>query len=483
MFLKFNSYPKFVLITAFLGTFLCVFTNEYNAHKRQDHLSNQFGMVQTADETSYIVPPKNFISKGEWRDNSNGLTAYYQRPPGYGLLYLLSYSLLGGWALLGLKIIQIPLFFYSILLFWRLTKSIGLSDKLQFIATFVFACLPSYSGFVYYSITEGVTPFFLVWSVFSMVESSNSGKVTWQLTFSNACLLLIRPQLAIIPISVLFYFLVKRYFKAFTFLALAFLPILAWYVRSGIISNEIPSLHPIYSKTNNHFYRPSHGALTDLFRIWEWRSDVFHNQTGRIGFGDSTSILAVANELPEQYREKVTPLLFKFRDLNVYRETKLKNQKITDFIPQEKAFINTVYLTQKELISQNLVDYYLKTPFLSLKEFLNKSYLNLFIFQETYRRNPLMEILRVTCWLIFITSFLGTFLFLFKTRITSIHFYIISGLAVFIFYLVFVQRLNEERYIVPILPLFLVYGFSFAQFLHYEFSRKGAKKKIAKHAK
>lgn len=456
--MKFKTYPRFVLILALFGTLLCVLTNEYNAHKRNAQLANQFGMVQTADETSYIVPPKNFISKGQWRDNSNGLTAYYQRPPGYGTLYLICYLFLGSWALLGLKIIQIGLFFFSVILFWRLTKAIGLTDKFQFITTFIFAFFPSYSGFVYYSITEGVTPFFVMWSVLSMVESSISVKATWQLTLSNASLLLIRPQLAIIPIAVLLYFAVKRNFRALLFLGLAFLPICAWYVRTGMISNEIPSLHPIYSKTNNHFYRPSHGAITDLFRIWEWRSDVFHNQTGRIGFGDSTAILSVANELPEQYREQVTPLLFQFRDLNVYRETKLKDQKITDFIPQEKAFIKTVYEVRNDLISQNLADYYLKTPFLSLKEFLNKSYLNLFVFQETFRGNPLMEILRVTSWLIFITSFVATFLLLFKTRITPIHFYIISGLGVFIFYLVFFQRLNEERYIVPILPLCLIFG-------------------------
>jgi len=306
--------------------------------------------------------------------------------------------------------------------------------------------------------TEGVTPFFVVWSVLSLLEASESKKPSWQLFVSNSFLLLIRPQLAIIPISIFFYFFVKKMHKPLLYLSFSFLPLFAWYVRTGVISNEVPSLHPIYSKTNNHFYRPSHEAITDLFRVWEWRSDVFHTQTGHVGFGDSTMIMAVAKELPAKYRKEVTPLLFQFRDLNVYRETELKDQKIMDYLPNELAFIERVKQIKKQLASQNLTDYYLKTPFLSLKEFLNKSYLNLYIFQEPLRGNALIEVLRIACWLVFISSFLFTFLLLFKKKISSIHFYLIVSLAVFMFYLVFVQRLNEERYIIPILPLFLVFG-------------------------
>jgi hypothetical protein len=415
-------------------------------------------MVQTADETSYIVPPENFINLGEWKDNSNGLTSYFIRPPGYGMFYLACYSILGSNALLGMKTIQITFFFFSILLFFRLSKLIGLSNKMLLITLLLFAFLPCYSGFVYYSMTEGVTPFFVIWSVLSLLEASESKKPSWQLFASNSFLLLIRPQLAIIPVSIFFYFFVKKMHKPLLYLSFSFLPLFAWYVRTGVISNEVPSLHPIYSKTNNHFYRPSHEAITDLFRIWEWRSDIFHNQTGRIGFGDSTIILGVVSELPKNYQEGVIPLLFQFRDLNVYREKELKDQKITNYLPNELAFIENVEQMKEKFISQNLTDYYLKTPLLSLKEFLNKSYLNLFIFQITFRGNALIEVLRIVCWLVLLSSFIFTFLLLFKKKISSIHFYLIVSLAVFMFYLVFVQRLNEERYIIPILPLFLVFG-------------------------
>ncbi len=452
------SVPKNILLLAFVGTLICVATNEVNSYLLNQPLQHQFGMVQTADETSYIVPPRNFVNQGEWKDNSNGLTSYYQRSPGYGILYLVNYFILGKYALFGLKILQIGLFFASILIFWRILKEFHLSEKLIFISTAAFALLPLYSGFVYYSMTEGVAPFFTLWSILELKRSDNSNKVRWQLIVSIALLVLIRPQLGLIPLAGFIYGLVTKQYRFSGTILLAILPLFAWYGRIAFISQEIPSFHPIYSKTNNHFYRPSHAAMTELFRVWEWRSDVFHSQTGRLGFGDSTAIKAVVSEIPANYRKAVLPLFVQFQSLNQLRLHDYENAVLVDYLPGELQFIDELHSVRKKLIQNNKFDYYLKVPVMSAKDFLNKSYMNLYIFQGELRGNWLIEILRVVCWLVVVESFGLSFLSLFILKWKSLDAFILVGIGVFMFYLVFVQRLNEERYIVPILPVLLIYA-------------------------
>src|SRR5690606_19744752 len=141
-----------------------------------------------------------------------------------------------------------------------------------------------------------------------MKKSVDSNRFRWQLVLSVGLLVLIRPQLGILPLVGFLYGLLSKHYHLSSGIILAIVPLFLWYVRTGLISNEVPSFHPIYSKTNNHFYRPSHAAMTDLFRIWEWKSDVFHNHSGRIGFGDESSIDDVLNEIPQKYRESVEPL-------------------------------------------------------------------------------------------------------------------------------------------------------------------------------
>lgn len=459
MFSLLRTFPKQILFLAIVGTLLCVLTNEINDLYLNQTLPNQYGMIQTADETSYIVPPQNFVNKGEWKDNSNGLTAYYQRSPGYGLLYLVNYLILGKNALFGLKITQVALFFVSILVFWKILKEFQVTKRLAFIGTAFFAILPLYSGFVYYTLTEGVVPFFTLWSFLELKRSDNQNKIRWQLIVSIAFLVLIRPQLGILPAVGMAYSLIKKQYKLLATISIALLPLFLWYVRTAIISSEIPSFHPIYSKTNNHFYRPSHAAITDLFRIWEWRSDVFHSQTGRVGFGDSLTIQEVVSELPEKYQVAVKPILYEFQSLNRLRLDQYENKKILDYLPGELEFLENVSKVRTQLIKDNQIDYYLKTPVMSMKDFLNKSYMNLFIFQASFRGNWIVESLRVICWLVVIGSLIISFITLFRLKWKSIEFSILVGVFVFLFYLVFVQRLNEERYIVPILPIWLIFCF------------------------
>lgn len=441
---------------AVAAVLVLVVLNEVNRHYLVDS-NNHFGLITTADEASYLVPPANWIHTGVWKDNSNGLTAYFQRSPGYGMMYMCC-LLAGSYSFLLLKLLQIVLFACSIFLFRRLLNLWDVKQSWQWIATLIYAFLPAYSGFVYYTLTEAVTPFFLIWSVLEWTKAHQNQQRSWSLLLSTALLILIRPQMMVLVLVVVVLFLLTRKWKSVKWLSLAFLPLALWYGRTAYITGEVPAMHPIYSVTNNHLYRPTHEALTGLFRIWEYRSDVFHEQVGTVAFGDSAAVEGVIAALPEDCKNEVGPLLYQYRELQLKRIELFGNGTISQSYPGEQAFMEDVQAVRTELIRRNRFRYYVQTPARSAVEMLTLSHLNLYVFQGLWRGKWWMEVLRLLVFVVITSSIALTALLLFLRRGDSLHYALIVGLIVFFGYLFFIQRLNEDRYIYPFLPVFLALG-------------------------
>ncbi len=404
-------------------------------------------MIQTADEASYFAPPLNYLEKGVWADNSDGLTRFYQRPPGYGTIYLILKFTLGKYALLGLKGIQIIGFFFSILLLGKICIKLLSSEKTTIGITLVFALLPMYSGFMYYTLTEGITPFLTLWSLYSLVNMDTIKK-PYGIIFSNAFLILVRPQLILLPLLFLVYFFIKKEKKQTLLILLAFLPFLLWQIRTFSISNELPSLHPIYSKYNKTLFRPSHEKMTELFRIWESDGEQFHSAISSI---NNSKVNVALSNIPIQLQAKVAPVL------NAYETVLNSKHKInsTKFQYQENKFSVLINKTTVQLKTENKFLNHIKTPLKSAYYLLSKSQMNLFIFQETFRGNFLVELLRIISVVVINLGFLSAFLILIRFKMDYLTI-ISSFILLSFFYLIYIQRLNEERYLTPLLPLLLI---------------------------
>ena len=225
-------------------------------------------MIQTADEASYLVPPINYLSEGIWADNSDGITRFYQRPPGYGSIYMICTLILGKYALLGIKTIQILGYFFSILLIGKISILLLPKQKTALTAALITALLPMYSGFMYYTLTEGITPVLTLWTIYSYLNF-NPSKKPFAVIIATSLLILVRPQMILLPFLFIAYHLLKREKKLALVISIGFIPFALWQLRTFSISKEIPGLHPIYSLKNNTLFRPSHEAMTNLFRIWE----------------------------------------------------------------------------------------------------------------------------------------------------------------------------------------------------------------------
>lgn len=463
-----RSFKIILFIIAVIATTFVVTLNEYNIKAlKQNGLSNS-DLVKTADDLSYRVPPENFLRNGKWKDNRKSEVSYVMRPPGYGFVIFLSLILDPENPEITQKIIQILFFLISVLLFGKILSEITNNLRISLVGALTFGLMPCYSGFVYYSITEAFTPMLILlltflflkirkrydhWSLISFILVTGMVSIT-------------RIQLIIFP--VIFMLILIFTSRKYLWVIASFTPLLLWQIRVHHFTSKF-DMHPIYSENNLDEFRPPHRAMTDLFRIWEYRSDQFHSSIHKLSQGvDSTNLVTVLVDIPEHLHNDVRPILKEYQSLNDLQKIASRENNLIILKEPEESFIRSTERITRRLALENFGLAYVITPFNSLFQFFNKSYLNLYVFQKTWRGNLGIEVLRLLCFSLVLISFitvLMTAVFRFLPEAIK---YISSPILLTILYLMFVQRLNEERYLVPILPLALVV---FISFIHHLFFR------------
>lgn len=445
---------KIYLITLF-SILALLLLNEVNLAHIKPNFPYKEGLITTADEYSYFSPADQFQSSLKWANNASGEPAY-MRTPGYGIIYLIAKFIGNSHAFLILKIFQILFFAGSILLFSKLLLHLKISTRLVLFGTAIYGLLPSFSGFTYYTLSESVLPFFVLWSLYSFKVDTDNRSISLNVILSNCFLILIRPQLILLPLLFLLFLLYKRK-KLWVSVLLAFIPLMLWNVRTISITGEWSGFHPIYSKTNNSLYREPHKEMTDLFRIWEFRGDYFH---GTIALLSRDTTLKTTNEvlqtIPEKYRTDVKPLLIEFQHFRNVQQTVYAHKKIDNYIPGEQHLIEAIHSTRKKLVNENKLDYFIKTPTKSFKKLIFTSMMNLYVFQDPWRENWLVLSLKYFSFAIISLGFLCSCFFLIK-RSDPIMFISASFVLLSIGYLCFVQRFNEERYLLPYLSILFIH--------------------------
>lgn len=437
----------YILGIAFLGTIIAFIW----FYLSTDFSDNRFGLIYTADEPSYFRPAQNWLENGVWKDNFIGNSAYFQRPPGYGFFFLIHSLLYGKYVYLGLLISQFACFYGSILLVAKTLSILKIENKYLFwSALSLYSFLPSFNGFAGYGLTESITPFLLISSFYTSLRFEDTKKHQWLFILSNAFLILVRPQLALFTIGFLGYKIVSKHYKSFLIGLIAFLPIIFWFGRILILAPEDLSLHPIYSYTNQTDYRPAHKAFTNLARTWEWQSDQFHETVAEIKKGRINDALT---KVPVTLQQTVEPIFKEYYQLNTMRGEYNTNE----FFSSELQFEKHCKLVKAQLIKENRATYYFKIPVKSAIEMLSKSQMNLDVFQARWRGNFLVEVMRWGSVLLINGSLFLVVLLVFRRKMDLLRIYAVCIIGT-LFYYFFIQRLNEARYLVPLLPLLLLLG-------------------------
>ncbi len=471
-----NSIPiqtKLILWTiAIIGGVWAFFIHTTNIRslEEQNSVKVETGMVVTRDDASYIRPAENYAQKGVWKDNTQGVSSYIQRPPGMGILHYIFYSISPQHNGFLHKLFNCALHILSIY-FFGLMGLLLLNKKWAIGMQLLYALLPCFWGYLFYYLTEPVTVPLMIFLFFAYLQYHLAPSSKWILlqAIISGILILVRPQLLFFLLP-FFYFLVhflrsKTHRKIPVFVlafVLAFGGFISWEIRSASIAHRFTSFHGIYDITNNSQYRPIHQSFVELFKVWDYDNNRFHTMMldaweptwqpstewaeenihlhgcNGITQNDVLLLLGEYSEIAKQQR----PIF----DINGTIPFELDNEKALRL----KIDSITRVLKTKNFVLRNIMG-----PYRSAEFMLAKSQLNLHIFQHTYRGLWWMEILRYSCLLLILLSF---FLSIFQIRnfkYKPIFLFVVSTMLYFA-YLCFFHKINEERYILPLLPIMLL---------------------------
>ncbi|PJA08396.1 MAG: hypothetical protein COX70_03750 [Flavobacteriales bacterium CG_4_10_14_0_2_um_filter_32_8] len=480
-FLK-NHISWVICILSFFSAF---FYNQLNLQQLPKDKIRDNQTVITNDDVSYLVPPENYLISGVWKDNSIGKQSYFIRPPGYGIFYMVFLKIAGyPLALKWLKIAQLLLFSISIYWLYRIAFSLLKHNKMALFVAALYGLTPFASGFLFYTLTEGVTPALLLLFVFLLFKAyeitstkqKNCYYFLAALTFSY--LLLVRPPLGFMGILIPI-FLVKEYWETrkiktmiqlFLFGIIAFSFTAIWQVRNYKITNEWVGLHPIYYSEGNSMYRPTLKEYWNFVGGWAQEGQEAHSYLvpmWQAAIKGDTSFVYINNAIqtfPKEVvsffgEQRLVAVFRKYQQATLfqkpYYEKRLPMPKETPAIEQE--VIQEFKQLTKEYKSEFWMNYHFIAPLKVFKTMAFHSNLSLYIFQQTYRGNVAMDAIRLTFFAIHSLCFiflLFNLIFIKKTdwRQTALAISVFS----YVFYLCYFQRGIEERYTLPILPLLLL---------------------------
>jgi len=424
--------------------------------------------VATADDASYIRPALNFLSTGEWRGSSPGVAAYVVRSPGYGMVFGLFAYLFGETG--GLRVLvlfQLTLWSLAVGAIPFLARSLGLNEKISWLLGVFISLMPMFYGFLSYTLTEALTPSLVIFFytfLFRGVKGHSQFLLLSAIMLGFA--ILVRPNLILLILSYLpFYGLLRK--RLVPLFLLALLPMVLWQVRVHRFAGRV-DLHPIYHSDAADLYRPLHEA------VWD-----FHKMTGQTGskFHTSINLLweAARGNVSEDYAASVAIRSMDYSVTHTFGAPELArayyayidvlrqqvtyyeaNLPITKKLSGEEELIAVFDSLREEYVAQNFVHAWVVAPLKVAGILVSHSNLSLYMFQKPLRGNVLMEVLR---WISFFTHvfiFSLSLIFLFRKKSKSAWALVLPA-AVFFFYLIFIQRGVEERYMLPFLvPLFLV---------------------------
>jgi hypothetical protein len=476
------------VIIAFVALLSAVFWNNLNLEnlKAANIPLRNNQTVITEDDASYLNPYLRLYKNGKKNETAFDKFSSSIRPPGYGLIYYLTLKFSGeSNALFVLKIIQCLLFSFSVFCLYELSLFFTKSNWLASITAIIYGLLPFSIGFLYYTLTEGITPALFVISVYLMVKMTTEKEVRFQLLYLLfaggvfSILLITRPFLIIfLPLFIfgLFFNWIKQkglkvsVLNTFLFLLLSLSGIVTWQIKSKLELGKWIGLHPIYQNEIPGVFRKPHASLWELFKGWESNGAHFHETI--VPFWEATMTLdtsqnqidKVIAEIPNNVVKSIgkQELIWAFR---LYQRAIIAQKSYFD-----KKKLMPSYLLKEELratknfdrlaikfSSNNLYQYHIQTTLKVAKSMIFHSNLSLHQFQHAYRGKIWMEILRLLCFGIHSLAFLilpFAFFALNDARIRLL----IFGILIYCFYLIYFQRGIEERYTLPLLPFVLMIG-------------------------
>ncbi len=426
--------------------------------------------VVTADDAAYLVPPENALKGEGWRTNAAGSAAYIGRSPGYGLVTLMLRTFLPErCALWALFVLQVLVFALAAAVVPEIAGHLGIGRVPAVVLGYAVALWPGFSGFLSYTLTEGMVPSAVVVYIWLITRADQGDRraligagalLGWIITARVPMLIWL------LPLAVLVYRAVNGADARAGAIAAsaALLPFMVWQIHTARIAGEYAGLHPIYRWDSNDLYRPIHGEIWGLHKMWGQRGDDFHRDmnvlwlAGEGGITDEAALRKLAYTRPARADRAV--------DTSELEAAYLAYIKILrKQMPYHRAAAPMPALPSREEAETALRFRALKTGYMAARpvhaligvplrvyfaDMSAHSNLSLFMFQKTYRGKWWAEALRAAGFALHFGTFAGFPLFLiFAVRRRKL-LMLALPVAFYLAWLAFVQRGVEERYTLPV---------------------------------
>jgi hypothetical protein len=424
--------------------------------------------IATSDDLSYLKPAENLVA----RLRGGGVPADpVVRAPGYGLWYFLFRLVLDPEnALKALVTLHILLFAAAGALLWKTLSISGIPGSIRGPVTVLYAVWPGLHGFHFYTLTEAVTPAYVLicaCSALLLWHTRNRrylliGCLFWSL------LMLTRPVLALagLPLLAAMILLDDRisWARAGGVALLAAAPLLAWMTFESIQSGRLISPHPVYRAELAGIFRPTHKAFWELGKSWGMRGEEFHvimEHGFERGLGcasvshAATAFVASAppGHLDSTYAQGIHKAFHQWGEFTCSTHARVLESGSLFEVRQyegEQRVVDLLGELTRSYRSAHPFHHHVIVPLHVLKDMVFHSNLSLYIFQHTFRGRWWMELLRWMSLLIHVLLLALPFIVIFLKVPAPVR-ALAASMLIYLFLLVYVQRGVEERYTLPVL--------------------------------
>jgi len=422
--------------------------------------------VMAVDDASYLQGAERLL--GTRPDLEQGPMAVRPdlRPPGYGLLYLLPRLLLQPLpAVRALVWLQVLLYAAAVALLWEALVQARVRPAIRWPLALAFAAMPTFHGFLHYTLTEGVTPSLALLVLCCALRAADAprpwlrvGLIAWGL------LLLTRPALGWAGLALLPALRARGWRRAAASAALAAGPLLGWWAFNALRAGAPIGLHPVFRTDEPGINRPMHGAFWALAKSWGARGDAFH------GVMEPAFRAALAGDTAARYADGylalAPPGLLTAPEEQAIRSAFAAWQRFnaTELAPalggphgtvvgptaSEQRILSSLHGITAGWRAAHPFHHHVRVPLRVLRGMVAHSNLNLWMFQHTLRGKAWAEALRWASALLHIGLLLCVPLAA-LLRVPRPLRLMAAGACPYLFYLAYVQRGVEERYTLPVL--------------------------------
>lgn len=471
---------------AVISFFIAFAINELNLyHLKLDGIQLREGQtVVTNDDIGYLKPFKTYYAHGSLYLSDIQKYSSVVRSPGYGIIYYVSLRISGSENALGIqKLIQLILFSISVYCLFFISLYITNNKWPAIIVSILYGIIPIGMGFLYYTLTEAISPAFVIIYVFFLFKAYYHKRRKYKVFYYFIAsvllsyLILIRPFAGIFGIALPFFILKDHSLNANMFKSILHLlffgmvslsMIFIWQLRSYHLLGHRISLHPIYQNELPGVFRKNHLAIWNFYKGWESNGAHFHQTilpfwNASIN-GDTSHLITnkIVDKLPchvkNFFGDKRLIEGFTSYQKSIYAQKEYYDKQLlmpSELLPEEKQTIEIFKQFENEYKKDFFLNYHFVTPINVLKNMIFHSNLSMYIFQKTFRNQWWMESLRYMAFFIHIFAFLSILVQVFWERnfLQKMIFGIIPFL--YVCYLAYFQRGIEERYTLPLLPIIL----------------------------